>query len=304
MAVDNVTKAIWQKLLGGVSSYPVAFGRVYYVDHFTGDNVNLGTDPALPFETITYALTQCVAERNDYIFLLNVWANEPAFPVVIGLSRVHIIGIDLPTPWGWQTINGGGANIFSLAAGYCEIAGISFTSLAADAINVTAAGVYGWIHNCNFASSSGLGLANGIVAAGGGLAHGLIEDCEFSNAVGAPITVNGITGGLTNVTMRRNIFKACGGICINVNTNTEVGAIHDNYFLAPIADAEGVGWAITLGGPTAWEGGPIINNHAAQAGDGTGTNPYRDLSTGALATMTHGWGMNYMGQAVIAPAFA
>lgn len=299
---NSVEKAILQKLL---ASFPplIGVGRIFYVDHFTGDNANSGTEPGTPFETITYALTQCVADRNDYIILLNVWDAEPAFPVVIDVPRVHIIGQALPTPWGWQTINGGGNNVFQLAEAYCEIAYISFTSLAAIAIDVTGAGPYGWIHHCNFASSSGLGLSDGIVAAGGGLAHGLIEDCEFSNTAvgGAPITGNAITGGLTNVTIRRNIFKAVAGICINIDTVTEVGGLYDNGFLGPIALALAAGWAITLGGATAWGGGPIYNNHATQAGDGTGNNPFRDLSTALLATNTRGWGMNYMGQAVIAP---
>jgi len=296
----------WMPSMGDPVIRPLAVGRVFFVDHFTGVDTNNGIDPGTPFKNIEEALANhCLAERNDYIILLNVWTEDEGYPVHVVISRVHIIGLDLPTPWGWQTLNGGGANVFSLEAAYCEIAGMSFTSAAADGISVVTAGNYGWIHHCAFAASGGLGLANGIAGADASVfAHGLIEDCYFSNPAGNPITADGITGGFIATTIRRNIFRAVGAVCIDLS-NVEHGAICDNYFYAPISAGEAVGWAISLLGVPPCGGGPIINNHAVQTGDGTGSNPYRDTSTpGVIGTTMHGWGMNYSGQAVITPAAA
>ncbi len=287
---------------------PPLIGRVFYVDHINGDNANNGIDPGEAFQTITYALTQCVAGREDYIIVLEHGAAgvEPAYPVVINIDRVHLIGRGRNGPDQVIRIHGDGGTCFDVTGRDVEIAGFGFDTTGAAAGGISAStDVFGaWIHHCHFAGSSlGQGLLYGIGRIGDQLPWWLIEDNVFSSPNGVGITNSSLLNNLVCTWIRRNIFTApAGGAnpCI-VGGGVEIGAIVDNYFFCPISDAGIVGWAITLGG--ALGGGPITNNHAVQTGDGTGNNPYRDTSTGVLATCLHGWGMNYSGQAVIAPAF-
>ena len=46
-------------------------GAIFYVDNAGngGDDANDGLSPNTPFLTITYALTQCTAWKNDYLCL-------------------------------------------------------------------------------------------------------------------------------------------------------------------------------------------------------------------------------------------
>lgn len=284
---------------------PSGVGRVFFVDQVNGDNANNGIAPDTPFETITEALTHCVALRHDYIYvLLTEDGSEPVYPVDINIHWVHVIGISGDGPLFYGNINGGGNACLSLSCNGVELAGFGFhTTGAADvAIDCTAVPYSGWVHHCRFAGSAlAQGLSEGI---SGTFNWALIEDNFFSSPNGVGITAHGIIGGLVGCIIRRNYFTApaaAGGECIHL-TPVEIGQIVDNYFYSPISDAGVVGWAIFLEG-AGNEGGIITNNHAAQTGDNTGLNPYRDTSTpGVIATLSHGWGMNYSGQAVIAPA--
>lgn len=285
-------------------------GRVFYVNQQTGDNANNGLSPNTPFLTITYALTACSANFGDYIFVLQAQdASEPAYPVNINVHAVHVIGLGRHSPDPLQRINGGGNACFQITGMETEIAGFGFhTTGAADVGITTPASAYVcWVHHCLFAGSScAQGLTAGIGVAGQQFPWWLIEDCKFSSPNGVGCTEHGIRGGPVCATIRRNYFTApaaSGGECIH-SPNVEIGAIVDNYFYSPISDAGVVGWAIFLEA-AGMEGGPITNNHAMQTGDGTGLNPYRDTSSpGDITAVSHGWGMNYSGQAVIAPAIA
>ncbi|KKN16298.1 hypothetical protein LCGC14_0977240 [marine sediment metagenome] len=289
---------------------PPLIGRVFYVDHINGANTNSGIDPDEAFATITYALTQCVADREDYIIVLEHGAAgaEPAYPVVINIDRVHVIGRGREGPDRVIRIHGDGNDCFDITGRDVEVAGFGFDTTGAAGTGITAStNVFGaWIHHCHFAGSSlGAGLLTGIGVTGQQLPWWLIEDCIFSSPNGVGITSSCIQADIVCTVIRRNYFTAAAGgasPCIET-TNVEIGQIVDNYFYCPIGDAGIVGWAIFLPG-AGMEGGIITNNHAAQTGDGTGNNPYWDDSSGVLGTTTHGWGMNYSGQAVIAPDVA
>ena len=90
----NLDRAIYDllsQLFGNVLGIPTGAGNVFWVDGINGNNANSGTRPDQPWLTITYALTQCVNEHNDYIMVLDAW-QEPA-AVDINVTRVHIIGL-------------------------------------------------------------------------------------------------------------------------------------------------------------------------------------------------------------------
>lgn len=282
-----------------IVSRPPGLGRVYYVQ-LGGADTNNGIDPGTPFLTIQHAIDICVADHNDYIFVLDCY-NADGATINVDEGMLHIIGLAQPTPGLWPQLSGDGTwDVVNLTAAYCEIAGFGFSSAGFAGISITGADRC-WIHHCNFAQV-GVALQDGIQGIGGDSpSHSLIEDCYF----GRWITRDGYRGSPTNTAFRRNIFRDVGTGAVGVGINAagcEIGAIIENYFMKTIGDVPGVGWGITLA-LGSWSG-LIANNHAMQTGDNTGTNPYRDLTTGVIGTCTNGWGMNYSGQAVIVPATA
>lgn len=318
MGLGNITKAIWTLLSGTTNPDVVAIynslyqkiggtkmgaGRVFYVDGITGNNGNIGTTPQLPFRTITYALTQCQNDRDDYIIVLDCWNTEPAYPVVINVTRVHIIGLAQGTmmPQLYPTMTGGGVGaVFSLAAcHFAEIAGFNLLSAGQACIEFAAATTAIWIHDCAFGMTGA--AQDGILALPPAMndapAYSVIERCIFGHA----LTRDGLRlSAPTFSDIRANIFNNLGGVGINLGTGAPgvgvVGSIVDNKFYAPIALAPAAGWAITIMSGEAI----IMGNRASQTGDATGTNPYRDLSTGVLGTCLNGWSDNFAGQALSA----
>lgn len=308
-----MTDLLFNPALGPLNARSFALGKVFFVDQINGNNDNNGIDPRTPFATITYALAQSAASgganRHDYIYVM--WTqdgSEPLYPIDINVNWVHLIGISgTPGPLLFGNINGGGLACFEVTASGTEIAGFGFhtTGAASVGLDMSANPYAGWIHHCQFAVSATVdGLLRGIGGPGQQLPWWRIEDNLFNSTNGVGITTSCITGDLIMNVIRRNIFTCCAGgasPCIWTG-NIEIGPIVDNYFYCPISDTGMVGWAIFLEGLTL-EGGPITNNHAMQTGDGTGLNPYRDTSSpGDITAVSHGWGMNYSGQAVVTPA--
>lgn len=288
---------------------PLALGRVLFVDQVNGLDTNNGIDPGTPFQTITEALTHCLADRGDYIYVLvTADGSEALYPVDIDVAQVHVIGVGRHAPMPLQPINGGGNDCFHLSVDGVEVAGFGFHTTAASARGITTVALMScWIHHCAFATSAqGDGLISGIGQQGQQIPWWLVEDNIFGsgNNTAVGVTDHCIDADSVGAMIRKNIFycNPSGDQPCIICTNVEIGAIIDNYFLAPIATNPIVGWAIRLWGGGGPGGGPIANNHATQTGDNTGNNPYLDESTGIIHTSLHGWGMNYSGQAVVAPA--
>lgn len=285
---------------GGIVGVFNTPGHVFFVNHFTGLNTNDGITPDTPFETITYALTQCVAGRDDYIICIDVWDNEPAFPVAVEVPRVHIIGLSNPEmPQPCCAINGGGAfSIFDFDNIWdAEIAGFQCVNAGGAGIALHAVSTALWIHHMGFGETAP--IQDGILAVGHNDApnFSLIENCNF----GWQTTRDGIRlPSPTKTVIRRNRFNSlAGGIGIHLGTGIGVGIVGDildNTFFATIGLALARGWAITI-----QNGGALITgNRASQTGDATGTNPFFDESTGVLATCLNGWVENYVGGALSA----
>lgn len=279
--------------MAGVVSRPPAIGRVFFVDT-SGLDTNNGIDPGTPFRTIDHAIGECENDRNDYIYVLDCWDTD-AYPIVIDKSRIHIIGVTVPSMNLFPQLFGDTADIFQLDASYVEIAGFGFVSIgAAGIITGATGGSYGWIHHCTFATAA-LSLLNGIEISGAQMANMLIED----NMFGAYITNDGLTGQFVNCIIRNNVFRSIDAICLNLG-GVEIGAILNNYFFSPIVEALGVGWAIDLAAGA--NGGIIVGNRASQTGDITGANPYRDQSAVAVGAKLNGWSDNWAGNTPQTPA--
>jgi hypothetical protein len=302
----------WSPSMGQPVIRSPAAGRVFFV-RSTGDNDNNGVDPGTPLQTITYALTQCAAGRGDYIIVMdNTSANEPAWPIVVDVTIVHIIG-RWGAPYAEPSIRavGAGNACFQLEAPWIEIAGLELGA-GDDATPIIQSpagpGTIGewWIHHCTFGwiiaqsfGSDGIWVQNTHDAP-----QCVIEHCWFRGPQAATggCTRDGIRieGNATRSIFRNNLFwRLTGGIGIHcIQNGSDIGAILDNGFFAPIADALAAGWAITM--ESGVGNALIAGNKASQTGDATGTNPYRDLSTGALATCLNGWVDNHAGNALSA----
>lgn len=271
-------------------------GHIFFVDGFTGSNGNSGTDPANPFLTITYALTQCVNNRDDYIFVLDCW-NADAGAIAVNKNRVHIIGIGnglAPAPMLAAT---GDTNIFTVPGDYCEIAGFCLGGGASSAGIECSGALNLWVHNCEFGNAdNGDTPAYGILCTQGTVnAYMLIENCVFLGSGGTSqgkISGDGIRAIGTNICrstiIRNNIFGQIPGIAINM-TNMYGGFILNNQIAL---DANTSGAGITLSGST----GCLIDGNHASYGKTDATAPFVDSG------VANCWVLNYKGIAVFQPA--
>jgi len=320
MGLGNVTKAIWTLLQGTTNPDVVALynnlyqklegakagfssvGTIFFVNA-AGDNGNNGLEPSTPFQTITYALTQCTAGANDYIVVMNnTSAVEPAFPIDVAVGAVHIIGFwgePYPSP---SLMAVGNFATFQLSVDWVEIAGFELGAGAAHGCIESPAGPgtigHWWIHNCSF------GYIGGLMTARDGVwvqnTHDAPQCVIEDNIFGSALTRDGIRieGNSTRSIFRRNFFKSVPTVGIHcIQNGSDIGAILDNNFICP---DNAVGEAVTM---ELGVGNAIIaGNRAGEAAAAMGNIPYRDLSTGVAATSLNAWVMNYDGIQAIIPS--
>ena len=269
---------------------PMGIGEKFFVNG-GADGITAGVNAAgrgskdRPFLTIAYALTQCVANRNDYIFCWNTY-NQDTAPIVVTVPYVHIIGLNKPgigtliltdalagdNPMFQCPVVGGGTSGVEIA-GFCIGGGATH-----GCIEISAAYDW-WIHHCTFGHEWAQAPQDGIRIVA--LSHCqalLIEDNIFLGASGpkGTITQYGIvapaaTAHVYQGVIRRNKILRCttGGIAL-LNDCREV--IVDENKISCASDA--VAMAIDLGVTTS---GCQISHNEAQHGDAVmAQNPYRD----------------------------
>jgi hypothetical protein len=307
--VDDAIYALlasWGAWLGG----PIGAGRIFFVDGINGNNGNIGTDPNFPWLTITYALTQCVNDRNDYIIVLDHWQEV----VNINVTRVHIIGLSNflrpNSNHSFVQMNAAADTaIFTISAlsNNCEIAGFSFgggaTHAGIENAGGTPMGLH--IHDCVFGHSFAGGTPRDGILIGLNATNIRIEDCVFLGAPGGKgtLTRDGIrwagAGDPLNGYIGENEFKALPGVGINfVSVANATGGItiKDNIFSC---ESDKQGAAITLAPTTR---GFLVSGNKALYGPTTAAmanNPYLDQTTVAPF---NAWMANYKGNVLIDPA--
>lgn len=292
-------------------------GKVYYVDGINGLNANQGTRNS-PWQTITHALLQCDHNHDDYILVLDCWDDEPAYPVVVNVDRVHIIGVANPTNM-YPKMNPGapGANaaVFQLGDGshgqYCEIAGFDLMGAGEHGCIECNQARGGWIHHCWFGhdeASQGEVCRDGITLLDGNSEGLLIEACHFygRSYLATPGILNyGIrditaVGRMDYGTIRHNYFITNPDYGIYL-ADEEYVTIVDNYF-AVFFDTLGMAITLAAGGECL---GCLVGGNKAlfdRLTAGMVNNPYRDLNLiGATVHRNH-WMANYKGNALIDPA--
>jgi hypothetical protein len=278
-------------------------GKTFYVDCFEsagppakrkGNDDWEGTDPEFPLETLEAAYAKVTDRHNDYIFVQNFWTLSPAETLVIAKTKLHLIGIGSGNFDNSNDIDGGSVASLELAtrADDLELAGFNLgNDGSAEAIDVTGQVSRVHIHHCNFGWN--YPVTDGIAfTVGGALLYPTIEHCYF----GPNFSSRGINAYLNTGLIAYNIFRKPGVEAILIG-GFGVG-IFGNQFYVRYDHGLAAGWAVHLDA-NAYE--CFVNhNWAAEVGDVSAANPYRDLSSGAVGTCLNGWCDNFDGPALSA----
>jgi parallel beta-helix repeat protein len=159
----------------GVTPIGKTPGNVFYVDYNNGDDNNDGRMISTAKQTIGAALSLCINNVNDTVFVLGGNYNNEL--VTINVEGTHIIGL------GPRLVGGMG---FNITADHVEITGFSINhSSASPLINIT--GDYCYLHHCVIGGGVGVGIMlNGTL-------NSKIEDNTIYNNGGDGINIIGAT---------------------------------------------------------------------------------------------------------------
>jgi len=296
--------------------FPIGAGNVFWVDSVNGNDGNSGIRPDQAFATIIFALTQCVANNNDYIMVIEDW--QEAATITVNVDRVHIIGLanylrpnsnNLFVALNSVTNDFPIFTVGSLCA-YCEIAGFMIGGGAGHAGIENPAGEGTpsslHIHNCVFGHSfSGNTPQDGIFI-DVNATNIRIEHNVFLGIPGGKglLTRDGIRwdagGDPLNGNIENNQFKGLPGRAMNfiaVADATGGITIKDNVVVCK--EAYAVGDAVHLGATCR---GFMVEGNKAMYGQltaGMANNPYQD---NAIVAPFNSWAHNYKGNALVDPA--
>jgi len=279
-------------------------GDNFWVDGVNGSATASGKSPDSPLSTIAAAMALCESGRDDYIWVMDCWAQD-TFPVVLAKQQLHILGISLPSYQYAKMNPSNDAEVFSLtsAGAYSEIAGFALSGGDNHGC-IDIDGTEGsFIHDCTF----------GGPGAGGTPKHGIlitqnpegsrIEDCLFLGDLGSHyglITENGIecNASINMVRGLQVLNNRFIGLSIGINMdNADYWWVEGNRF---IVTNRANGEAITVAADCL--DSSFIENRAAygMVNGGYSYNPYKDLA----ANTVNNWAMNYMGNSVVEPVGA
>ena len=283
-------------------------GKTFYVDCFEsagppakrkGNDNWEGTDPEFPLETLEAAYAKVRDRFNDYIFAQNFWTLSPAVTLVIAKTKLHLIGVGNGNFDQSLDIDGGAVPSLELAtrADDLELAGFNLGNNGSEeALNVTGQVSRVHIHHCTFGWN--YGAVDGIgFTPGGALLYPTIEHCYFGHSLSGI----GISAYLNSGLIAHNIFHKTGAEGIKLGS-FNIG-IFDNQFFQRTGHGIGTGWAVYLDANC--YDCYVYHNWAAERGEASGQNPYRDLTGTGTDDLLNGWADNYDGTSVAAvqPAF-
>ena len=296
--------------LAGVMS-PGA-GNVFYVNGGSDGPVvdtNDGLTPGTPKQTIASALALCTANNNDYVIILNYGANgravEAAWPIVVSVDQVHIIGVGT-VGQKWPVVRPAapaGADVdaaaFSVTADRVEIANLEIGGGdTAAGIEAGDGNVWGLtIHDCFFGVTGDATGQDGIsVPAGMAAPYLTVYGCRFGHF----LTQDGIrlVGNATRCMLGVpgqpfNAFHHLPGIAINLTAAVTEPGIFGNRIAVP-ANTAGAGITLSATVLDGWVFDNVVN-----FGDTTmGNNP---LADGAAAG-ANDWGNNMVGIVLTMPS--
>jgi hypothetical protein len=290
----------------------LADNGLFYVDGVNGANTNDGLTPGEAFLDITYALSQCTDEHNNYIIVLEYPADgsppgTETYPIAVDIDRVHLIGAAYPHSEGDKFAFLGATDdneIFSIQGKWVEIAYFKLsggTNHAAIEFGDTPVNCKGAaIHHCQFSEKTGTV---------GNAAHGIWM--ETNNTLGGNwcyIAYNKFYPQITSYAIRfesnpaypvihNNWFIKPGDIAIYVNSGGAYGEITDNSFSLA---SDTTGLAITFTAAAVGVPWWIDGNRAHYGSTPMTQNPYRDIGV-IPGPLENNWGVNWVGAAPTMP---
>jgi hypothetical protein len=278
-------------------------GKFVFVDGGSSGpthNNNDGLSPYTPKQTLTAGLALLDDLSDDVLFVINYGANgraaEPAWPVTISKSLIHVLGLQCMDNSKWPTVKPADDNhAFDITGQRVELAQLEIGGGATKAaIHVGSAGGI-WsacLHDLWFGITGDTAGQDGVyVAAGEDAPYLMVEDCQFGSFVtryGVLVDGNATRG---MIGYRQGNFFKSANIAINIAGGAGLTGILNNVFGLP---SDTAGYAITMGAGTS--GTVIDGNRAAYQIAAMTNNPFRDLSV----TANH-WLVNYQQGLTVAP---
>jgi hypothetical protein len=262
-------------------------GRAFFVDGgSTGPthNNNDGLSPYTPKQTLTAGLALLTDSSDDVLFVINYGANgrtaEPAWPVTISKSIVHVVGLQSMDNSKWPTVKPDDDNhAFDITGHRVELAQLEVGGGATKAaIHVGSVGGI-WascFHDLWFGITGDTAGQDAIYVAAGEDAPFLeVYDCSFGNSLTRyGVYINGnATKGILGKQGHGNKFLKVPNIAMNISGPAGLDMIVDNLFSLP---SDTVGYAITMSATSS--GALICGNKAGFRIADMVTNPFRDLS--------------------------
>lgn len=221
----------------GVSSYGIPLigpqgvttqGNSYFVNKRTGSDGNVGTSIKKPFQTLTKALSMCVANQNDVVYIESSsnTASDTTQYLTANLDwnkdGVHLVGINNGSFIGQRSrISANStsaptafANLFTVSANNCLISNIEFfqgamgTDPSAASTCVTVSGQRNRFVNCQI---SGIGDStlddagsNSLTITGG---ENMFQHCYIG--LDTVIRATSVTEVVISGTPARTVFEDC-----------------------------------------------------------------------------------------------
>lgn len=211
-------------------------GNIFYVHGFNGNNAYSGLSPDDPFQTITYALAQCVNDHDDYIIILDCWQQD-TYPIDVNKSRVHILGVDNWNGYLPRMAPPGDTAIFNINNSYIEIGHLCLAGgVGHGAIEVVNSLARSRIHDCQF-GIPGAGQDGIVFDAAADATEMMIDHNTF---YGPGVIRDGIRieAAATRASIRFNVFRQIAGVGINVLLEAHLNDILENKF-SLAADVQG-----------------------------------------------------------------
>jgi hypothetical protein len=279
-------------------------GKIFFVDGgSTGPthNNNDGLSPYTPKQTLTAGLALLTDSSDDVLFVINYGANgrtaEPAWPVTISKSIVHVVGLQSMDNSKWPAVKPDDDNhAFDITGHRVELAQLEVGGGATkSAIHVGSVGGI-WapcLHDLWFGVTGDTAGQDGVFVETGEDAPFLeMYDCTFGNSLTRyGVYINGnATKGIIGKQGHGNKFLKVPNIAMNISGPAGLDMIVDNLFSLP---SDTTGYAITM---SALSSGALVSGNkvgfqvAAMA-----NNPFRDLSS------ANHWIDNYRQGLTIAP---
>lgn len=259
--ITNTLQVLESKIIDFIESQRGAHtfqGNAFYVDPFNGNDVTGDGSRALPYATVTKALTVCTDYGHDVIFLL---AGNPAGQTVLDeqvtVNKAYTFIRGPGRDFLWHSTSNG--DVITVTSPGVELSGFELTTHTAGVgKGITTTGDYTRIHHLYIHNTRGTAIESTVVNWCFIENNQLFEAGQSGAGHGIDI-VNG--GGPTewNVVRDNSIFHTAGdGVRLGNNINVRHNIIHDNIFM----DNDGYGVNVRDNARET----VIVGNHFAKVG--------------------------------------